>query len=157
VNGAAHFALDLPDENASAALAARLATRVRPRDVIALDGPLGSGKTSFCRAFIRARLGAGTEVPSPTFTLVEIYGADPPIWHFDLFRIEKPEDAWELGIEDALADGVSLIEWPERLGALLPRERLDLGFAFAATPGARTLAVAPSPAWAARIADLAHG
>ncbi len=72
-------------------------------------------------------------MPSPTFTLVEIYGAAPPlVWHFDLFRLERAEEVWELGIEDAFADGISLIEWPERLGELLPRERLDIELAFGA-------------------------
>ncbi|HUK58373.1 MAG TPA: tRNA (adenosine(37)-N6)-threonylcarbamoyltransferase complex ATPase subunit type 1 TsaE [Stellaceae bacterium] len=148
------LAIELPSEGATAALAARLAGLARAGDVIALKGPLGSGKTTFARAFIRARLGTHEEVPSPTFTLVETYGSVPPqIWHFDLFRLERPEDVWELGIEDALAGGISLIEWPERMGALLPRERLEIEFAFGAAPDARTAVLAPSPSWAGRIGD----
>ena len=146
------LAIGLPDEVATAALAARIAKTARKGDVIALRGPLGSGKTSFARAFIRARIGVGEDVPSPTFTLVEIYGHEPPlVWHFDLFRLERPDDAWELGIEDAFADGISLIEWPERMGDLLPRERLDIELAFAASPGARMALLAPSSGWASRI------
>ncbi len=82
-------AIDLPDEKATAALAAELAACARQGDVIALSGPLGSGKTSFARAFIRARLGV-SEVPSPTFTLVETYQPEsgPAIWHFDLYRLD---------------------------------------------------------------------
>jgi tRNA threonylcarbamoyladenosine biosynthesis protein TsaE len=146
------FVLALPDERATASLAARIAACARRGDVIALAGPLGSGKTSFARAFIRARVGAFEEVPSPTFTLVEVYsGAGPSIWHFDLYRLDRPAEAWELGIEDAFADGISLIEWPERLGALLPAERLWVALAFADRETARTATLAPSAAWAGRL------
>ncbi|HEY1259264.1 MAG TPA: tRNA (adenosine(37)-N6)-threonylcarbamoyltransferase complex ATPase subunit type 1 TsaE, partial [Stellaceae bacterium] len=104
--------VDLPDEMATAALAERLAGIAAAGDVIALEGELGSGKTTLARAFIAAR-GAGEEVPSPTFTLVQTYQAETvSIWHFDLYRLQAPEEAWELGIEEALADGISLIEWP---------------------------------------------
>ncbi len=89
--------------------------------MIALKGELGAGKTSFARAFI-ARGGGGDEVPSPTFTLVQIYElAEAGDLAFRLYRLREPEEAWELGIEDAFRDGITLIEWPERLGSLLPR------------------------------------
>src|SRR5690348_3602284 len=117
--------VDLPDETATAALAARIAAVAQPTDVIALKGELGTGKTAFARAFIRSR-GNPDEVPSPTFTLVQIYDVGPSaIWHFDLYRIRSPEEAWELGIEAAFASAISLIEWPERLGPLLPDRRLE--------------------------------
>ena len=149
------LAIELPDESATATFAARVARLARRGDVIALSGPLGSGKTSFARSFIRARFNTSEDVPSPTFTLVEIYGTAPPlVWHFDLFRLERPEEVWELGIEDAFADGISLIEWPERMGDLLPRERLGIAFAFAAEAGARTATLQPSPGWAGRIGAL---
>ena len=120
----------LADENATAGLARRLAALARAGDVIALWGPLGAGKTSFARAFIGA-LGAKEEVPSPTFTLVQAYPlALATVWHFDLFRLSSPEEARELGLEDALDGGISLIEWPDRLGALLPEQRLDVMLAF---------------------------
>jgi tRNA threonylcarbamoyladenosine biosynthesis protein TsaE len=110
--------------------------------VIGLSGPLGAGKTTFARAFIReiARLSGETvdEVPSPTFTLVQIYAfARATVWHFDLYRIGAPDEAWELGLEDALAEGISLIEWPERLGPLLPARRTDVALAHGATADAR--------------------
>jgi tRNA threonylcarbamoyl adenosine modification protein YjeE len=156
VDAASALALALADEDATAALAARLAACARAGDVIALAGPLGSGKTSFARAFIRARLGHPVEVPSPTFTLVEIYeGAGPAIWHFDLFRLKAPEETWELGLEDALAEGITLIEWPERLGRLLPAERLVITLAFGPAEAARVATIDPSPAWSSRLAGLA--
>jgi tRNA threonylcarbamoyladenosine biosynthesis protein TsaE len=163
VTAATARAIDLPDEKATAALATALAARARQGDVIGLSGPLGSGKTTFARHFIGARMSASPgekqEVPSPTFTLVETYqpASGPAIWHFDLYRIETPEDAYELGIEDAFADGIALIEWPERLGGLMPREHLQVALAAGNSETARIATLAPSPAWAERIAGLAHG
>lgn len=123
-------ALTLADEDATGAFAARVAMMARAGDVVALWGGLGAGKTVFARAFIRACVGAPVEVPSPTFTLVQIYeGAKPAaadIFHFDLFRIDAAEEALELGIEDAFASAISLIEWPDRLGPFLPAQRLDV-------------------------------
>ena len=119
--------ISLPDPAATARLAVRLAAVARPGDVIALHGTLGMGKTAFARAFIRRLADAEEEVPSPTFTLVQSYDTEAgTIWHFDLYRLTKPQDVWELGLEDALAGGIVLIEWPERLGTELPRRRLDL-------------------------------
>src|SRR5262245_3241580 len=121
----------LGDEGATVRLARRVAAIARAGDVIALSGGLGVGKTRFARAFIDALQGDGDEVPSPTFTLVQTY--DSPagtIWHFDLYRLNRPEEAYELGIEEALTDGIVLIEWPERLTNLLPPERLDIALAF---------------------------
>jgi len=150
--------IDLPDEKATAALATALAARARRGDVIGLSGPLGSGKTTFARHFIGARIGAG-DVPSPTFTLVETYqpASGPAIWHFDLYRIETPEDAYELGIEDAFADGIALIEWPEHLGGLMPHEHLDIALGLGERETARIATLAPSASWVARIAGLGHG
>ena len=125
----AHDPIDisLPDPAATAQLARRLADVARPGDLIALHGTLGMGKTAFARAFIRHLAGADEEVPSPTFTLVQSYDtAAGTIWHFDLYRLTRPEDVWELGLEDSLVDGITLIEWPERLGSTLPARRLDL-------------------------------
>jgi tRNA threonylcarbamoyladenosine biosynthesis protein TsaE len=151
-------AIDLPDEKATAALAAELAARARQGDVIGLSGALGSGKTTFARYFISARM-AASEVPSPTFTLVETYqpATGPAIWHFDLYRIETPEDAYELGIEDAFADGIALIEWPEHLGALMPSEHLEIALGPGKSETARVATLVPSPGWAARVAGLGDG
>lgn len=119
--------IDLPDLAATERLAAALAARADRGDVLALVGGLGAGKTAFARAFIHARPGGDAidDVPSPTFTLVQVYDLpDTPVWHLDLYRLDRPEDALELGIEDALAQAITLIEWPDRLGSLLPRDRL---------------------------------
>jgi tRNA threonylcarbamoyladenosine biosynthesis protein TsaE len=119
--------LTLASEKDTVALGAALAADARRGDVIALRGPLGAGKTTLARGFIQKIVGTAEEVVSPTFTLVQVYDtADVPIWHFDLYRLDNPEDAWELGFEEALATGISVIEWPERLGALLPAARLDV-------------------------------
>src|SRR5712692_3394231 len=134
--------LELPDEAATAELAARIAALACAGDVIALKGELGAGKTSFARAFIRARAGHDEIVPSPTFTLAQPYDfADVTVWHFDCYRLRDPEEAWELGIEDAFRDGISLIEWPERLGPLLPARRLEITLSPGATPAARWAAI----------------
>src|SRR6266849_15111 len=135
--------IELPDEAATAALAARVAALARAGDVIALKGELGAGKTSFARAFIRAR-GAAEEVPSPTFTVVQVYElGESTIWHFDCYRLRHPEEAWELAIEDAFHDGISLIEWPERLGALLPARRLLITLMPGPSPTARRASIDP--------------
>lgn len=162
----AHASVTLPlaDEKATAALARALSTLVLPGDVLALFGDLGAGKTSFARAFINALPrevtdGAETgpeEVPSPTFTLVQLYECAPAtIWHFDLYRLEQAEEAYELGIEEAFSDGISLIEWPGRLGNLLPADRLEINLGFGSTPEARTAALTAYGSWTSRSDGLA--
>jgi tRNA threonylcarbamoyladenosine biosynthesis protein TsaE len=154
---------ELPDEQATAALASRLAALARRGDVIALEGELGAGKTAFARAFIRARAhgdeGEGETVPSPTFTLVQIYEiGDVPIWHIDAYRLRDPDEIWELGIEDAFRDGISLIEWPERLGSLLPARRLRIILSDAGPPNARRATLdpgGPGGGWAERLSGIA--
>ena len=146
--------VELPDEAATAALAARISALAAAGDIIALKGDLGAGKTTFARGFIRAR-GGLEEVPSPTFTLVRIYelGA-AAVWHFDLYRIQSPEEAWELGIEDAFAEGISLIEWPERLGPLLPPRRLEIEFLFGDQPEARRAVLGAGEGWRPRLEKI---
>ena len=149
--------LDLPDEAATAALAGRLAAVARRGDVIALQGDLGTGKTAFARAFVNALPGGVEEVPSPTFTLVQTYPrGELEVWHFDLYRLERPEEAAELGLEEALAEGVTLIEWPERLGGGLPRGALILAFAYGETPTARQVVLSGGAAWSERLRELSR-
>lgn len=105
-------------------LAQSLAKISKVGDVWALFGTLGAGKSVFSRAFIQ-ELSKAKEVPSPTFTLLQTYDAgDVEIYHYDLYRIKSPEEIWELNIEEALHEGICLIEWPEKMGGYLPRNIL---------------------------------
>jgi len=97
------------------ALGARIAAHLRPGDVVALSGPLGSGKTTLARAIIAA-LGHEGEVPSPTFTIVETYELDPPLVHADFYRLERPREADELGLDDYREGAALIAEWPEKAG-----------------------------------------
>ena len=151
----------LRDETDTARLAAAIADLARPADVIALFGELGVGKTSFARAFIERLAGSAEEVPSPTFTLVQTYDAPvATIWHLDLYRLAAPAEAYELDIEEAFAEGISLIEWPERLGSLLPADRLEVRLAFAPRrgPQGRLVRLVGYGSWQRRLRELAwHG
>lgn len=103
-------------------LGARLAERLRPGRHLLLHGDLGAGKSTLARAVLAA-LGVREDMPSPTFTLVQVYEtAIGPVWHVDLYRLEDPEEALELGLEDAFEEAVCLIEWPERLGDVVPTD-----------------------------------
>jgi len=136
----------LADEAATAAFGARLAKLVRAGDVVTLSGPLGVGKTALARGFIGA-LGHGGEVPSPSFAIVQPYEElDPPVWHVDLYRIEDAAELDELGL-DAAADGVLLVEWPERASAW--PDALDLTLEFAPN-GERILTAEVPPSWEGR-------
>ncbi|MBI3441339.1 MAG: tRNA (adenosine(37)-N6)-threonylcarbamoyltransferase complex ATPase subunit type 1 TsaE [Proteobacteria bacterium] len=126
------LSLEIRDKKGMAALAARIAPLLKTADVVTLVGGLGAGKTTFARSLINILSPELQEVPSPTFTLVQVY--DLPsfsIWHFDLYRLkEKKADILELGWDDARRFGVSLVEWPDRLGSLLPRDRLEISIDF---------------------------
>lgn len=146
-----HICLDLPDLARTAALGRALAAVARPGDCIALHGDLGAGKTELARAFLRAA-GVEEDVPSPTFAIVQPYDTDlGPVAHFDLYRIESPEDLDEIGFEAALDDGIVLVEWPERAGARLPLDRLDLTLTLDAE-GHRTARLHALGDWPSRLA-----
>ena len=120
------ISFDLPSLDATANLAVALSPLLQVGDVIALRGGLGTGKTTFSRALIEALLGHPTDVPSPTYTLVQTYeGPDFPIFHMDLYRLETPDEVFELGWDET-QNGLALIEWPDRAGSHLPAWRLDL-------------------------------
>ncbi len=145
----------LEDENATRALAGRVAALARSGDVFALAGDLGAGKTVFARAFIEALEGHDEEVPSPTFTLVQTYELpENLIYHFDLYRLENPEEAYELDIEEAFAEGISLIEWPDRLGTLLPEGALTVNLEHGGG-NARRVTLSGGGAWKARLKGAA--
>lgn len=122
--------LHLADADATAAFAAGLAPALQAGDCILLSGPIGAGKTHFCRSLIQARLaalGRFEDVPSPTFTLVQVYDAgDVELWHTDLYRLTGADDLLELGLEEAFDEAICLVEWPDRLGASAPANALSL-------------------------------
>ncbi len=118
----------LAGPDATAQAGATLAAVLRPGDVVALSGDLGAGKTTFARGLIEA-LGFGGDVPSPTFPIVIPYAPPElglPLWHVDLYRIEDPAELEEFGLDEARMDSALLIEWPERMGALLWPDALRL-------------------------------
>ena len=142
---------DLANPAATDSFGRGLAALARPGDIFALEGPLGSGKTALARAFIRALTAESEDVPSPTFTLVQTYETKAgPLYHFDLYRLEAPEEAVELDIDDAFAEGISLVEWPDRLGGLLPRRRLRVILAQGAEKDARIVTIEGDEAWKER-------
>lgn len=108
-------------ESDTSEIGKKLALMAQKGDCFALYGTLGMGKSVLARAFIQELCGL-QDVPSPTFTLVQLYDAtDFTIYHFDLYRLKSPEEIFELGMEEALYDGVCLIEWPEKMGGYLPK------------------------------------
>ena len=119
--------IELPDEAATCTFAACLASEAVAGDIIGLSGNLGVGKTVFARAFIRTLTRPDEVVPSPTFTLMQHY--DSPrlaVYHYDLYRVESDNEVEELGFDDAMANAVSLIEWPERASVPQTEQRLDI-------------------------------
>ncbi|NQV20070.1 MAG: tRNA (adenosine(37)-N6)-threonylcarbamoyltransferase complex ATPase subunit type 1 TsaE [Rhodospirillales bacterium] len=145
--------LHLADLGATQRLAEKLSGLAKIGDVIALAGPIGAGKTTFARFFIAAA-GCREEVPSPTFNLVQIYEETRPcIWHFDLYRLQHPDDVLELGMEQAFDEAVTLIEWPESLGDRLPTDRLLLTFRQGGSEGERDVEIDCGDRWLERIKD----
>ncbi len=151
--------MTLADISATERLAGRLASILKPGDVVALSGDLGTGKTVLARAVIRTLAMANNvdvdDIPSPTFTLVQQYEfPEFALFHIDLYRIDRSSDVLELGIEDFFADGVSLIEWPERLEGYLPTDRLHLTLLPGDHEAARMLQIEKSGSWLKRDLEL---
>lgn len=122
-------------------------------DVICLQGDLGAGKTEWARAFVRALTTFDQPVPSPTFSLVQTYQASSfTIWHFDLYRLEHGHDVWELGLEEALAQGVSLIEWPQRLHNIHLHQHLLIKIDLDTLTQHRIITLQPDMTWQRRLA-----
>jgi len=140
----------LPNLDATEALAGLIAPHLRAGDMLALTGDLGVGKTAFARALLHV-MGITGDVPSPTFTLVQTYETkDLLISHFDLYRLKSPDELDELGWDDALVDGVTLVEWPERAANRLPEDRLVLNFTLA-SDGTRNCQIEKKGNWAKRL------
>ena len=119
-------------------------------DAICLAGPLGAGKSILARGLIRALAPDTGEIPSPTFTLVQFYeGPRFTLAHFDLYRLNRPDEAYEIGLDEALRTGAAVIEWPERLGHHLPPDRLDIEIHIEAGD-ARRARLTPHGAWEGR-------
>jgi len=147
---------DLPDPDATDRLGAAIARLLAPGEAVLLYGPLGMGKSTLARGLIRALTRPDEDVPSPTFTLVQFYESEPPVAHFDLYRLTRPEEASEIGLDEALDEGCAVIEWPERLGddpaVWLGPDRLTV--ALAETGDGRRATVSGAGAWESKVMDL---
>lgn len=149
--------LVLPDAEATARLGRTIAPLLRPGEAVLLYGPLGMGKSTLARGLIRALTTPGEDVPSPTFTLVQFYESDPPVAHFDLYRLTRPDEAFEIGLDEALEEGCALIEWPERLGddpgRFLGPDRLEVRLD-ATAPDGRLATVSGAGGWKTRVGEI---
>ncbi|KIC38458.1 ATPase or kinase [Ruegeria sp. ANG-R] len=126
--------LTLKSPEDTADIAARMGGALQTGDTILLEGVIGGGKTHFARALIQSVLAAPEDVPSPTFTLVQVYETQiGEVWHSDLYRLTSMEEVEELGLVEAFDTGICLIEWPEKLGPLMPQSALLIRFS--ADPG----------------------
>lgn len=153
------ISFDLPDLAATVAFGRRLAALLRRGDVVALKGGLGAGKTTLVRDIVAALSVEATEVPSPTFTLVQTYPvqlADGPaeLWHFDLYRLDRADQVDELGLDEALAGAVSVIEWPELIERQLPRDRTLSVTLTIGAGGARSVTLSGGKGWSDRLPEL---
>jgi tRNA threonylcarbamoyladenosine biosynthesis protein TsaE len=150
---AVHPPIPLPDADATAALGRALGLRLRAGDTVLLHGGLGAGKTHLARALIQSLLPVPEDVPSPSFTLVQTYdGPGFEIWHADLYRLSGMGDVDELGLDQAMFEALTLIEWPDRLGAP-PPGALHLALSDAAEGRLASL-TATDPAWTDRLRGL---
>jgi len=146
----------LADAEATARLGAAIAPRLAPGEAVLLYGPLGMGKSTLARGLIRALTRPDEDVPSPTFTLVQFYQSEPPVAHFDLYRLTRAEEAAEIGLDEALDEGCAVIEWPERLGddpaAWLGPDRLVI--VLGEQGEGRVATVSGVGAWESKLMDL---
>jgi tRNA threonylcarbamoyladenosine biosynthesis protein TsaE len=144
--------MNLADEAATARLGQAIAAVLQPGEAVCLSGPLGAGKSTLARALVRALTTPDEEVPSPTFTLVQFYeGPRLSVAHFDLYRLTDPDEAYEIGLDEALDAGAAVIEWPQRLEGNLPPDRLDVEIELAGDDaGARRARLTPHGAWEGR-------
>jgi tRNA threonylcarbamoyladenosine biosynthesis protein TsaE len=127
---AMNFQINLLNDEKTQELGVLFAKIARQGDFFALFGDLGAGKTTFSRGFINTILASNEDIPSPTFTLLQYYdGLDCPIYHFDLYRLENPDEVWELGWEQ-INEGICIAEWANRAQQYLPNNRIEIEIAF---------------------------
>lgn len=126
---ATHLELTTDSPEETTALAVSLGSTLRPGDCLLLSGEIGSGKTHFSRSLIQSLMPVPEDVPSPTFTLVQVYDTERgDLWHSDLYRLSSLEEIEELGLSEAFNDAITLVEWPDRLGPLTPPHALMITF-----------------------------
>jgi tRNA threonylcarbamoyladenosine biosynthesis protein TsaE len=143
----------LADEAATTRLGAVVARTLATGEAVCLRGVLGAGKSTLARGLIRERTASAEDVPSPTFTLVQFYeGEGLKLAHFDLYRLTEAGEVDEIGLDEALDEGAAIIEWPERLGRHLPRDRLDIEVLIVGEAGreSRLARLTPHGAWEGR-------
>jgi tRNA threonylcarbamoyladenosine biosynthesis protein TsaE len=143
----------LNTEADTARFGAAVGAELRKGEAVCLGGPLGAGKSVMARGLIRALAPGEDDVPSPTFTLVQFYpGRRFAIAHFDLYRLTDAQEAFEIGLDEALSDGAAVIEWAERLGHHLPPDRIDIDLTV--DGAARHARLTPHGAWEERALDV---
>lgn len=145
---------DTPE--ATVRVAGQIGAQLAAGDTILLEGPIGAGKTHFARGLIQSVLAVPEDVPSPTFTLVQVYDVQQgELWHSDLYRLGDVSEIVELGLTTAFEDAICLVEWPDRLGGLAPTNALNIRFETGDTDEARQLAFSWEDAkWQARLKDI---
>ena len=150
------FVLSSPEE--TAALAQRIAPELTLGDVLLLEGDIGAGKTHFARSLIQSLLVEPEDVPSPTFTLVQVYETQNfDVWHADLYRLSSPDEVVELGLTEAFEEAVCLVEWPDRLAELCPKSALRIQLKMSKETGVRNIQLsADSARWSKLLQDLSH-
>lgn len=142
-----HITLTLASPDQTKQLAKTIGALLCPGDVLLLEGDIGAGKTHFSRSLIQSLLTVHEDVPSPTFTLVQVYEtAIGEIWHADLYRLTTPGEVIELGLVDAFEDAICLVEWPDRLASLRPNSALQLKFTMAQAEDGRHLEISATDA-----------
>ncbi|MEH6528016.1 MAG: tRNA (adenosine(37)-N6)-threonylcarbamoyltransferase complex ATPase subunit type 1 TsaE [Sneathiella sp.] len=149
----------LKSQSETVAFAHQFSSALTKGDVVTLSGTLGAGKTAFIRAVLQSLIDPELEVPSPTFNLLLTYdvpGQNTTIYHYDFYRIETPEEVLELDIDEAFDDGITLIEWADRMGPYLPEENLDIVITPDAKRGSeyRTLMLRGNMTWQNRLSFL---
>ncbi|WP_300056745.1 tRNA (adenosine(37)-N6)-threonylcarbamoyltransferase complex ATPase subunit type 1 TsaE [uncultured Roseobacter sp.] len=138
---------------ATAAFAVALGAQLQPGDTVLLSGPVGAGKTHFARHLIQSLLREPEDIPSPTFTIVQTYETRKgPLWHSDLYRISTDEEIEELGLIEAFDHAICLVEWPDRLGPLRPKEALEIELTNGNTEHSRVLEIGwRAPLWVKKV------